>query len=50
MPAFFTTLVILSGGSMPALLDDNGSCVVIHENPDDHVIQSIGDAGGRWCW
>lgn len=44
---FFTTLVTLSGGNMPALLDGDGSSVVIHENPDDHVTQPIGGAGGR---
>ncbi len=44
---FFTTVVSLVGGSMPALLDDDGSAVVIHENPDDHMSQPIGGAGGR---
>ena len=44
---FFTTLVTVDGGTMPALLDDDGSAVVIHENPDDHVTQPIGGAGGR---
>ena len=44
---FFTTLVTVDGGSMPALLDDDGSTVVVHENPDDHVTQPIGGAGGR---
>ena len=44
---FFTTLVTVEGGSMPALLDDDGSTVVVHENPDDHVTQPIGGAGGR---
>lgn len=44
---FSTTLVTVSGGSMPELLDDNGSTFVIHENPDDHVTQPIGGAGGR---
>lgn len=44
---FFTTLVTVSGGTMPALLDDDGSALVIHENPDDHVAQPIGNAGGR---
>ena len=32
---------------MPTLLDDDGSSVVIHENPDDHVTQPIGGSGGR---
>ncbi|MXW62798.1 MAG: superoxide dismutase family protein [Acidimicrobiaceae bacterium] len=44
---FFTTFVTVDGGSMPALLDDDGSALVIHENPDDHVTQPIGGAGGR---
>lgn len=44
---FFTTLVTVVGGSMPALFDDDGSSLVIHENPDDHVSQPIGGAGGR---
>ena len=44
---FFTALVTLAGGSMPTLLDDDGSTVVIHESPDDHVSQPIGGAGGR---
>ena len=36
---FFTTLVSVTGGDMPALLDDDGSAVIIHENPDDHLTQ-----------
>lgn len=44
---FFTTFVTVDGGSMPALLDDDGSALVIHENPDDHITQPIGGAGGR---
>ena len=44
---FFTTLVSVSGGAMPALLDEDGSAVIIHENPDDHLTQPIGGAGGR---
>ena len=44
---FFTSLVTISGGSMPALLDADGSTLVIHENPDDHITQPIGGAGGR---
>ena len=44
---FFTTLVTVAGGSMPTLLDGDGSTVVIHENPDDHESQPIGGAGGR---
>ena len=44
---FFTTLVSVSGGEMPALLDADGSAVIIHENPDDHMTQPIGGSGGR---
>ena len=44
---FFTTLVTVAGGTMPKLLDNDGSTVVIHENPDDHEAQPIGGAGGR---
>lgn len=44
---FFTSLVTISGGSMPALLDADGSTVIIHESPDDHITQPIGGAGGR---
>ena len=44
---FFTTRVSVSGGDMPALLDEDGSTVIIHENPDDHMTQPIGGAGGR---
>ena len=44
---FFTTRVSVAGGEMPALLDEDGSAVIIHENPDDHMTQPIGGAGGR---
>ena len=44
---FFTTRVSVSGGGMPALLDENGSAVIIHDNADDHMTQPIGGAGGR---
>ena len=44
---FFTVLVSVAGGRMPALLDEDGSAVIIHENPDDHLSQPIGGAGGR---
>ena len=44
---FFTTRVSVTGGDMPALLDEDGSAVIIHENPDDHMAQPIGGAGGR---
>ena len=38
----FTTLV-----DPDLLMDDDGSAIVIHENPDDHKTQPIGGAGGR---
>ena len=44
---FFTTRVSVAGGGMPALLDGDGSAVIIHENPDDHMAQPIGGSGGR---
>ena len=44
---FFTTRVSVAGGDMPALLDEDGSAVIIHENPDDHMAQPIGGSGGR---
>ncbi|WP_052341533.1 superoxide dismutase family protein [Salinarimonas rosea] len=42
---FATTLVTFDGD--PALFDDDGSALVVHEAPDDHVTQPIGGAGGR---
>ena len=44
---FFTTRVSVAGGAAPALLDEDGSAVIIHENPDDHMTQPIGGSGGR---
>ena len=44
---FFTTRVSVAGGDMPALLDEDGSAVIIHQNPDDHITQPTGGAGGR---
>ena len=44
---FFTNRVSVSDGDLPALLDEDGSAVIIHENPDDHMTQPIGGAGGR---
>lgn len=44
---FFTPRVTVSGGEAPALLDEDGSAVVIHAHPDDHHTQPIGGAGGR---
>ena len=44
----FTMLASLSGtGDRPALLDDDGAALVIHENRDDHMSQPIGGAGAR---
>ncbi len=42
----FTTLVSLSGGKA-ALLDQDGSALIIHANRDDHMAQPIGGAGDR---
>ena len=44
---FFTTLVSVAAGELPALLDEDGSTVIIHEQLDDHMSQPIGGAGGR---
>jgi Cu-Zn family superoxide dismutase len=44
----YSTLVSLKGaGDRPALLDADGSSVVIHANPDDYMTQPIGGAGDR---
>ena len=44
----FTTLVSIGdGGDVPALLDQDGSAIVFHANPDDHMSQPIGGAGPR---
>lgn len=43
----YSTLVSLSGGPAPALMDADGSAVVIHASPDDHKSQPIGGAGDR---
>ncbi|GAA4332292.1 superoxide dismutase family protein [Pigmentiphaga soli] len=44
----YSTLVALkSGSSRPALLDADGSALVIHANPDDYRTQPIGGAGDR---
>ncbi|WP_298918950.1 superoxide dismutase family protein [uncultured Algimonas sp.] len=42
----YTGLVSLSDGPA-ALLDADGSTLIIHENEDDHLTQPIGGAGGR---
>lgn len=44
----FSPLVSLSGaGGRPALLDADGSALVIHAKPDDYTTQPIGGAGDR---
>ena len=44
----YSTLVTLNGsGARPALLDADGSALVIHANPDDYKSQTIGGAGER---
>ena len=35
------------GGKLPALMDSDGSAVVIHAMPDDYTTQPIGGAGVR---
>lgn len=47
--AFFSTFVRLKAkeGEHPALLDADGSALVIHANPDDYKTQPIGGAGAR---
>ena len=47
---FYTTRVSLSADGLaqaPGLLDGDGSAVVIHAEPDDHMTQPIGGAGSR---
>lgn len=44
----YSTLVTLNrGDARPALLDADGSALVIHANPDDHKSQPIGGTGER---
>jgi Cu-Zn family superoxide dismutase len=48
MAEFYSPLVSLTGaGGRPALLDPDGSSIVIHANADDHQSQPIGGAGAR---
>lgn len=43
-----TTLVSLDGREgIPSLFDADGSAIVFHDNPDDHISQPIGGAGAR---
>lgn len=45
---FFTNAVTLDGAEgKPALLDADGSSIVIHASPDDYKTQPIGGAGAR---
>ncbi len=45
---FFSATVSLDGHEgLPALLDKDGSALVIHAGPDDFVSQPIGGAGAR---
>ena len=44
---FFNTRISVEGGDQPPLLDADGSAVIIHDRPDDHLTQPIGGAGGR---
>ena len=41
------TLVADEADDRAYLLDEDGSALVIHEGPDDHMSQPIGGAGGR---
>ncbi|CAN5143894.1 superoxide dismutase family protein [soil metagenome] len=44
----FSPLVSLNGaGGRPALLDPDGSAIVVHASPDDYKTQPIGGAGAR---
>lgn len=44
----YSPLVSLKGaGGRPALLDADGSSIVVHANADDHMSQPIGGAGAR---
>ena len=49
MASLYSTLVRLSkaDGAAPALLDADGSALVIHANADDYTTQPIGGAGAR---
>ena len=45
---FHTNRVSIQGSdTAPALLDEDGSAIVVHDSPDDHLTQPIGGAGGR---
>ena len=42
----FNTFVSVSDGAAP-LLDPDGTALIIHADPDDHLSQPIGGAGAR---
>ena len=44
---FAAGLTLATGQDGEALLDDDGSALVIHAQEDDHLTQPIGGAGGR---
>ncbi len=44
---FYTTAASLDGSFGARILDEDGAALVIHENPDDHFSQPIGNAGAR---
>jgi len=44
---FAPYVALKSNTARTALLDQDGSAIVIHANPDDHMTQPIGDAGDR---
>jgi Cu-Zn family superoxide dismutase len=44
----YSPMVSLNGaGGRPALLDADGSSIVVHASPDDYKTQPIGGAGAR---
>ncbi len=46
--SFFLAMLSMEGkDKKPALLDKDGSALIIHANPDDYVTQPIGGAGDR---
>ena len=44
---YFNTRVSISDSALSPLLDEDGSTLVIHAQPDDHFTQPIGGSGGR---